>query len=295
MALEIGDNRIFTLYKHYSGALEKLYDEREARALARQVFEEILHIPPARLLAEPERLLTESEILEVHFAFKELLKGKPIQYVTGKAFFRGLELKIQPGVLIPRPETEELVEWILNDLLINQGSRILDIGTGSGCIALSLAHELENAVVYALDISDVALSIAKANATKHKADITFFKADILDPQTWSDLPRDLDVVVSNPPYVRQSDKAQMHINVTAYEPEEALYVSDSDPLRFYQAIAKAAHFCLKPNGRLYFEINETLGHEVVQLLTASGFNDVELRKDLRGKDRFVRGFLPMKL
>lgn len=288
MALEIGDNRIFTLYKHYSGALERLYDEREAQALARQVFEEILHVSPSRLLAEPERLLTESEILEVHFAFKDLLKGKPIQYVTGKAYFRGLELKVQPRVLIPRPETEELVEWIINDPLVNQGSRILDIGTGSGCIALSLALELKNPVVFALDISDAALTVAKANATKYNADITLFQTDILDPQSWPYLPRNLDIVVSNPPYVRQSERTQMHINVTAFEPEEALFVPDNDSLRFYEVIAKAVHNCLNPNGRLYLEINEALGQETIQLLIASGFSDVEIRKDFRGKDRFVR-------
>ncbi|MGC8865270.1 MAG: peptide chain release factor N(5)-glutamine methyltransferase [Bacteroidales bacterium] len=292
MALEISDNRIFTLYKHYSGALQRLYDEREAQALARQVFDELLHIPPSRLLAEPDRLLTESEILAIHFAFKDLLEGKPIQYVMGKAFFRGFELQVQPGVLIPRPETEELVEWIVENSFVKQGCRILDIGTGSGCIALSLALELKNPTVFALDNSDTALSVARANARKHQAEIIFLKADILEPETWSDLPQHLDVIVSNPPYVRQSERAQMHINVKAYEPEEALFVPDEDPLKFYRAIAKAAHSCLKQAGRLYFEINEEFAKETAQLLNATGFRDIEVKKDFRGKDRFVRAIHP---
>jgi len=287
MALEISDNQIITLYRHYAEALKDLYEENEARALARVVFDEILGISPSRLLAEPARLLTESEILAVHFAFKDLLKGKPIQYVTGKAYFRGFELHVEPGVLIPRPETEELAGLVIEDFKKSQGVRILDIGTGSGCIAISLALELNKPIVYAIDIHEQPLSIASQNAQKHNASITFLKNDILDPNAWHALPRPLDVIVSNPPYITESEKHSMHKNVTGFEPYEALFVPDNDPLVFYRAIARAAQLILNSGGKLYFEINGKWGNETAHLLEKAGFCNISVIKDFRGKERFV--------
>ncbi len=287
MALEISDNQILTLYRHYAKALKGLYDENEAKALARLVFQEILGVSPARLFAEPNRLLTESEILNVHFAFKDLLKGKPIQYVTGKAYFRGFELHVEPGVLIPRPETEELVGLVIEDFRNSEGVRILDIGTGSGCIAISLARELKNPIVYALDNLNTALALASQNAQKHNVRIDFQKNNILDPTGWDDLPRQLDVLISNPPYITESEKHGLHRNVTRYEPPEALFVPDNDPLVFYRAIARAAQLILNSGGRLYFEINERWGNETAHLLEEAGFCNVSVIKDFWGKVRFV--------
>lgn len=292
MALEISDNQILTLYRHYAEALKGLYDENEAKALARLVFQEIIGISPARLFADPTQLLTESEILNVHFAFKDLLKGKPIQYLIGKAYFRGLELHVEPGVLIPRPETEELVGLVIEDFRNSEGIRILDIGTGSGCIAISLARELKNPVVYALDNHDTALAIASQNAQKHNVRIDFQKNNILDPTGWDDLPRQLDVVISNPPYITESEKHGLHRNVTGYEPPEALFVPDDEPLIFYKAITSTAHSILKSGGRLYYEINEKLGKEIAHLLKETGFCNVSVINDFRGKDRFVVAHRP---
>lgn len=292
MALAIPDNRIITLYRHYANALMALYDENEARALARVVFDELLGISTAYLLSEPNHLLTESEILTVHFAFKDLLKGKPIQYITGKAYFRKLSLHVEPGVLIPRPETEELVGLVVEEIKHKRGLRILDIGTGSGCISISLAKELKNADVYATDVKDKALFVAKKNTENHDCNVTFLKNDILDPTHWHALPTHLDLVVSNPPYVLESEKKEMHSNVVDFEPPEALFVTDEDPLIFYKAIARVTQTLLIPGGKLYFEINEKLGKETAYLLKEAGYDGIMIMNDFRGKQRFIRAIMP---
>ncbi len=287
MALEIPDNKVNSIYKHYSGALTKLYDEQEAKTLAKMVFQEVMHINPAQLLSEPLRLLTESEILALHFTFKELLKGKPLQYITGKAYFKGLELKVEPGVLIPRPETEELVDLVLNDFKTTQRIRIMDVGTGSGCIAVSLAKALIDAKVFAVDVEAKALSLARLNAEKYRVNIECINLDILNSETWYTLPSPIDGVVSNPPYVLASERSIMHTNVKDFEPPEALFVPDENPLIFYKAIGKAAMRIIRPQGKLYFEINEKMGKQVAQLLFEEGYHNVLVMKDYRGKDRFV--------
>lgn len=292
MALAIPDNRIATLYRHYANALMALYDENEAKALARLVFDELLGISSAYLLAEPNHLLTESEILTVHFAFKDLLKGKPIQYITGKAYFRGLVLHVEEGVLIPRPETEELVGIIIDDFKHKEGAQILDVGTGSGCIPISLAMEIKNAKLYATDIMDHALGVAKENAEKYRCNIQFLKNNILEQACWHALPGNIEALVSNPPYVLESEKRDMHRNVVDFEPPEALFVTDEDPLIFYRAIARAAQTILIPGGKLYSEINEKLGKETAHLLKEAGYNDVMIMNDLRGKQRFIKAILP---
>lgn len=188
--------------------------------------------------------------------------------------------------LIPRPETEELVEWILiNPEFKFQNPQFLDIGTGSGCIAISLAKNLPNAKVSALDISEEALKIAKGNAKLNKVEVDFFQTDILAAETLS---KKYDVIVSNPPYVRELEKKQMQQNVLKYEPYSALYVKDEDPLLFYRAISRLAKNHLNPGGKLFFEINEYLAYEMTELLKAEGFKNIEIKKDIYGKDRMLK-------
>jgi release factor glutamine methyltransferase len=226
-----------------------------------------------------------------------LLKQQPVQYVTGTAWFYGMELMVNPQVLIPRPETEELVEWIVNDVrmvrqLADADMRMLDIGTGSGCIPLALKKELPAADVWGIDVSPGALETAKANATQQQLDVRFEQVNVLDEQATATLPF-FDVIVSNPPYIKQSEHTSMQQQVLAYEPALALFVPDEDALLFYRVIAALAKHKLARGGSLYFEINEALGNEVVELLKATGYKDVTLKQDIFGKDRMVKaGFNP---
>lgn len=217
-------------------------------------------------------------------AMKRLQNYEPIQYIIGDTEFFGLPFKVTPATLIPRPETEELVQWILSDFE-NVAPSILDIGTGSGCIAISLAKNLENAAVSAVDISEEALHIAKQNALDNEVSVNFYQADILALNT---LPHTYDCIVSNPPYVRTLEKEFMQPNVLKHEPESALFVSNDNPLVFYTKIARLAKEHLSVNGTLYFEINEYLGKEMQDMLKAEGFAEIELRKDIFGKDRMLR-------
>ncbi|QIE60704.1 peptide chain release factor N(5)-glutamine methyltransferase [Rasiella rasia] len=217
-------------------------------------------------------------------AMKRLQNYEPIQYIIGDTEFFGLPFKVTPATLIPRPETEELVQWILSDFE-NVAPSILDIGTGSGCIAISLAKNLENAAVSAVDISEEALHIAKQNALDNEVSVNFYQADILALNT---LPHTYDCIVSNPPYVRALEKEFMQPNVLKHEPESALFVSNDNPLVFYTKIARLAEAHLSVNGTLYFEINEYLGKEMQDMLKAEGFAEIELRKDIFGKDRMLR-------
>ncbi|MEI6852816.1 MAG: peptide chain release factor N(5)-glutamine methyltransferase, partial [Bacteroidota bacterium] len=229
--------------------------------------------------------LNESELLLVYDAIKELKEGKPLQYITGKAWFCGLELSVNEHVLIPRPETEELVQLIIKEHKETKGLRILDIGSGSGCIGIALKKELKDAEVWAMDISEEALKVARKNAELHEADICFIYKDILDAEGLSEL-RGLDIIVSNPPYVMESEKAVMHKNVLDFEPHEALFVPDNNPLKFYKAIFGLA----KKNGkpcRVYVEINESKGEEMIFLAKEFGFSDICIHKDINGKDRII--------
>lgn len=216
-----------------------------------------------------------------------LEQSEPIQYIIGTTEFYGLEFQVNPATLIPRPETEELVEWIINSEFGTQhsGLKILDIGTGSGCIAISLAHTIKPSQVSAIDISKKALETASQNAEKNQADITFIENDILTTKKLEVL---YDIIVSNPPYVRDLEKAEMRANVLNNEPESALFVPDNDPLLFYRKIGNLAFKNLRDNGMLFFEINEYLGTETVTLLETIGFKEVILRKDMFGKDRMIK-------
>jgi release factor glutamine methyltransferase len=218
-------------------------------------------------------------------AIERLKRYEPIQYVIGDTEFYGLEFKVNPSVLIPRPETEELVAWIIDEHKKKQQISILDIGTGSGCIAVALAKHLVNSTVYALDVSLEALSLAKENTLTNDVNVEFIEADIFD---WNFGDLQFDVIVSNPPYVRELEKEAMSANVLDHEPHLALFVKDDDALLFYRTISKVANKILKPNGQLYFEINESLGKDINDLLSNSGYSDVQLKKDHFQKDRMIK-------
>ena len=261
--------------------LAPLYGEREARAIARSAVAELAGIPLSALLTDPGAELAAEGLAE---AEAQLAAGKPLQYVTGHTEFYGRRFAVREGVLIPRPETEELVDRMVRG---ERGARrLLDIGTGSGCIAASLALELPEAEVYAADISDAALAVAAENFQKLGAAVTLRKADALNGLE-TVFPERFDAIVSNPPYVPESDRAAMHPNVRDHEPALALFVPDGDRIRFYRAIAQAGRRMLAPGGRLWFEIYEHAADEVVRMLGGEGYTDTEVLRDLFDKPRMV--------
>ena len=232
-------------------------------------------------------MLTLKQEEQLNDIIARLQQGEPLQYIEGKAPFCGMNFKVQPGVLIPRPETAELVEWITHDFT-TQNARILDLGTGSGCIAISLSKKLPQATVEACDISTEALSVAKENNEQNNANVEFFHHDILDRAT--PLPHSYNMLVSNPPYIKQSEAKDMEEHVTEWEHHTALFVPDDDALRFYRAIAEIGQTeALLPGGSIYVEINQALGKETVDLFESYGYKEIELRKDIYGNDRMVKG------
>ena len=220
------------------------------------------------------------------------MRHRPIQYILGYTDFYGLRLRVDKRVLIPRPETEELVEWIIKTYKTAEGHRILDIGTGSGAIALALRKSLPVAEIWAMDVSAEALEVAAENGAALELPVKWIKADITDSSQYRQFPQ-FDVIVSNPPYVTESDKAEMQANVLDYEPERALFVSDADPLEFYRHILDFAQAHLNPGGSIFMEINERFGNEMRELLAASGYQNIELRHDLRDRMRMVRAQKPL--
>ncbi|QIL42106.1 peptide chain release factor N(5)-glutamine methyltransferase [Pedobacter sp. HDW13] len=283
--------KIGELEAFYQLELKALYDGEEASALFRLASAHVLGLSftQLRMLRDTAvDLVNEQQLLSM---LSDLQMGKPVQHVLGEAHFYGLVFKVNENVLIPRPETEELVEWIISDSSLQFAVRdikILDIGTGSGCIPVTLKKHLPQAGVSTLDVSEEAITVAKLNATQIGVEVNFILADIL---TFSSELK-FDVIVSNPPYIRYLEKVEMHDNVLEYEPHLALFVSNDDPLIFYKAIAVFALTNLKPNGKLYFEINEYLGQETVDMLVSKGFENIELRKDMQGKDRMICCRLP---
>ena len=299
--MKMSSNLVRDCRRHYASELEKIYGSNEANALVMIVLEHYFGIDRVKMALEPELRLSESELLTLHFAVKELLKNKPIQYVIGETEFCGMRFFVEDGVLIPRPETEELVRDIVNHqgvtrlgasrLARNDNRSLLDIGTGSGCIAISLAKLLKDSVVTAVDVSEKALEIAKKNAEANGVDVRFVLDDILNPRNPELTGNQYDIIVSNPPYVCESEKAEMRANVLDYEPSAALFVSDNDPLIFYRKILEFAQKTLKSNGQVWFEINEKFGEEMTNLCLDKGFKNVEIIKDFRGKDRFLKADL----
>lgn len=261
--------------------LAPLYGEREARAIARSAVAELAGIPLSALLTDPGAKLAVEGLAE---AEAQLAAGKPLQYVVGHTEFYGRRFAVREGVLIPRPETEELVDRMVRS---ERGARrLLDVGTGSGCIAASLALALPGAEVYAADISDAALAVAAENFQQLGAKVTLRKADALNGLE-TVFPERFDAIVSNPPYVPESDRAAMHPNVRDHEPALALFVPDGDRIRFYRAIAQAGRRMLAPGGRLWFEIYEHAADEVVRMLGGEGYTDTEVFRDLFDKPRMV--------
>jgi release factor glutamine methyltransferase len=269
--------------------LYELYDDREAAHIANWVMEHITGLPRIDRILHKDLPLTESQLSLLQQYTQELLLHKPVQYVLQEAWFAGMALYVDENVLIPRPETEELTEWMLQlvPAVFPGETTVLDIGTGSGCIPIALKKKKPHWQVHALDISAAALQVASRNATAQGTAIVFHEADILNETGWPRLPQP-DVIVSNPPYIRQSEQAQMQRNVLAFEPHLALFVPDTDALLFYREIARFALAHLNPGGLLFFEINEALGKHMITLLEELGFTGVELKQDLQGKDRMLK-------
>lgn len=263
--------------------LQPYYTAEEVSALSRIVCCDLLGQAPTDYYLGKDIALSPKKEQELEDILQRLSRFEPLQYIEGRTLFLGREFWVAPGVLIPRPETEELVELMLKE--IPADARILDVGTGSGCIAISLAKELPEALVTAWDVSPEALSVARANARKLQADVRFVECDVLACQV--DEVGLYDVIVSNPPYVTEAEKADMEPNVLQWEPSLALFVPDDDPLRFYRRIAVLGRDMLADGGRLYFEINRAYGREMVEMLRTMGYVGVRVEKDLSQNDRFV--------
>lgn len=264
--------------------LAPLYDGMEAESFFNITLEELKGWKRIDLAMQPDAVLSSEEIAKWNGILEQLEEQRPIQYIFGKAHFYGLEFEVNENTLIPRPETEELVEWIVKENEFKGKITLLDIGTGSGCIAISLAKNLSDAAVSAIDVSTEALAVAKRNALHNKTNVNFIHQDILAAET---LPQTFDVIVSNPPYVRNLEKAEIKENVLQYEPHLALFVEDNDALLFYRKIALLAKANLSPNGKLYFEINQYLGAEMIDMLENFGFKNIVLKKDIYGNDRMI--------
>lgn len=275
--------------KHYRDyfiqELTPLYDVGEAESFFYLTLEAKHQLQRVDLALQPDLDFSESELKIWSFILDQLKKEIPIQYILGVTNFYGLEFEVNSAVLIPRPETEELVDWIIQSSKVQSKFKILDIGTGSGCIAISLAKNLSNAEVFALDVSEKALATAKKNAELNQVTIQFIHQSILEIE---DLAQEFDIIVSNPPYVRELEKQEIRNNVLDNEPHLALFVEDNDALIFYRKIAQLAQKNLKLKGQLYFEINQYLGKETLNLLLEMGFKNTELRKDIYGNDRMIQ-------
>ncbi|MFC2086615.1 peptide chain release factor N(5)-glutamine methyltransferase [Bacteroidota bacterium] len=280
-------NQKYTIKRFFNficSELSGIYEYRECKSIALTFMEAMLNIKRDKIPLHFNDPIQDDKIILLNSGLKELIKGRPIQQVIGKTEFYGLEFMINENVLIPRPETEGLVDRIIKENT-KQNPSILDIGTGSGCIAISLAKNIPCASVYASDNSKKALEIASVNCIHNEVKVQFIQNNILE----SPLPfKKYDIIVSNPPYVRKSEKNKLHKNVVAFEPEDALFVPDADPLVFYQKIAERGQYMLFEGGLLYFEINEFLGKEIMELLNVMDYSNILIRKDLHNKDRFIR-------
>ena len=268
--------------------LKLLYDDREAANITDWVMEHITGKKRIDRLMDKQASLSEIQLSCLQSILAELATHKPIQYVLGEAWFAGMKFYVNEAVLIPRPETEELVDWT-EHIIKNEKLKIknlLDIGTGSGCIPISLKKKLPQIAVTSIDVSGEALKVAGQNAETLNAEINFLQLDFLNEANWDQLPV-FDLIVSNPPYIKQSEEANMSKNVLAFEPSLALFVPDEDALLFYRKIALFAKSHLSKQGFIFLEINEALGKEVTRLLESSGY-EVELRKDMQGRDRMIK-------
>jgi release factor glutamine methyltransferase len=274
-------------FQHFQLLIQATYDADEARSISQLVFKEVLGYDTIKLILNENELLAASLFEQLDQIAFLLNQHKPIQYILGYEDFMGLRFKVDENVLIPRPETEELVEWIIKEHKNSNTISIADFGTGSGCIAISLKKNLPSATIKAFDISTNALAIAQYNAMQLKQEVSFIHFDVLKDE----LNEQFEVMVSNPPYVLESEKQQMRKNVLAYEPTIALFVEDTDPLLFYRRIIQHAEQHLCKAGYLYFEINESYASETLALFDANKWENIELKKDIRDKERMIRAKL----
>jgi release factor glutamine methyltransferase len=282
--MRVATNTVGSLLDLYRSELTPIFGSSEARAVVRFVFEHAFGWDQSQLEANRTIALSESELLKVYAPLTRLRMGEPLQYVLGHVRFMGMNIGVAPGVLIPRPETEEMV-----DLILRSGrtyTSVLDVGTGSGCIALALKKHAPNATVHGMDVSAEALSIAQRNADRLGLAVEWLHQDVLDPS--ATLPGRLDLVVSNPPYVPRSEEASLDPHVREHEPHLALFVDDADPLLFYRIIAQRAWDLLVPEGELWFECHYRYAEAVADMVNAQGFSGVRLLHDLSGSPRFIR-------
>ncbi|MBI9042016.1 peptide chain release factor N(5)-glutamine methyltransferase [Lutibacter sp.] len=280
--------RLLQFKKYFFSELSELFPETEIQSFFNLLSKFKLHLTRIEVALQPEFIINEVDLNYLQNALSELKKQVPIQYIIGETEFYGLIFKVNNSVLIPRPETEELVNWIVNDYKNESELKILDFGTGSGCIAISLAKFFPKAQIYAVDVSTEALKVAETNALKNNVNINFVEANILDIEI---LQEKYDIIVSNPPYIRELEKELMQKNVVDNEPHLALFVKDNDPLIFYNKIADLAIHNLTKNGSLYFEINQYLGDEITLLLEQKGFKNCILKKDFYDVDRMIKATL----
>jgi len=271
------------LYKLFSDELKSIYPQEEIQSLFWTMSKFYIGVTRFENAINPTQIIEASNEIKMLNGLKRLKSSEPIQYIIGQAYFLNREFRVSPSTLIPRPETEDLVRWVVEDFK-NEKIRVLDIGTGSGCIAISLSKMILDAEVVAIDVSEDALQIAKQNAEKLNAEIVFKHKDVLSLTTLDPV----DVIVSNPPYVRNLEKEEMRENVLKYEPSTALFVPDNDPLLFYRKIAKLAIKALSSKGALYFEINQYLSKQLLDMLYSVGFVSCELREDIFGKPRMIK-------
>ena len=277
--------------------LSSLYEEQEIESFFYIILEKLHGLKRIDLALNPQKVMDGAHLKQWKNIVSELKKQRPIQYILGETEFYGLRFLVNENTLIPRPETEELVELIIestNYELRNRKLKVLDIGTGSGCIAISLAKHLATSEVFAIDVSEKALAVAKKNSELNDVKVNYINVDILKINDLKELAThnpqlatQFDVIVSNPPYVRNLEKSEIKPNVLEYEPHLALFVEDTDALLFYRKIAELAHKNLNPNGKLYFEINQYLGNETIELVESFGFKNVKLIKDIYGNDRII--------
>ena len=274
------------LYRNFLIQLQKIYNLSEATAITDWVFEKMISLKRADIIKTPEKKITAAANNLIQNALQELLTHKPVQYVLGEAWFYHMKLKVNEHVLIPRPETEELVEQLIKDRKSKlTDPRILDIGTGSGCIPIAIKKNLPASVVTAIDLSMPALKLATENASMHNAAINFKQLDFLDESTWPSLPL-FDIIISNPPYIPISEKDKLSKNVTDFEPHLALFVADKSALIFYEKIAAFGKDHLLPNGKIYLETHEAHAKETAELFRAF-YQTVMIKKDMYGKERMV--------
>lgn len=272
--------------KYLSGELSSIYPSTEIDSLFNIIIKTLFNTSRLHHLSEPDMIISTESSERLSEIILQLRTGKPIQYILGETIFYNCKITVNGNVLIPRQETEELVDLIIKENIGFKG-RIIDFGTGSGCIPVALGKNMPDAALTAIDNSEIAIETAKINAVQNNVKIDFILTDILNPEIHK-LP-EAQIIVSNPPYVRESEKLHMHRNVLEFEPHSALFVSDVDPLVFYRQILRLSNRILLPNGKIYFEINEAMGNSLFEMMKRFGFDDINILKDLNNKERIIKG------